>query len=98
MMPLGQRTRHPLREQGLRRPQFSVQTYSTKQAHRRASSSCLHQCLRKAQEEAMSLSWYLALILRRHLHPDYHQPRGLQMQTRPDQPEGALPLEEEGAK
>jgi hypothetical protein len=46
----------------------------------------------------MSLSWYLPLILRHHLRPDSHQLWGLQMQTRPDQPEGALPLEEEGAK
>jgi hypothetical protein len=30
--------------------------------------------------------------------PDFLQPRGLQIQKRPDQPEEALPLEEEGVK
>jgi hypothetical protein len=46
----------------------------------------------------MSLSWCLLPILRLHLHPDFLQPRGLQIQKRPDQPEEALPLEEEGVK
>jgi hypothetical protein len=46
----------------------------------------------------MSSSWYLLTSLRLHLRPDFLQPRGLQMQKRPDQPEGALPLEEEGVK
>jgi hypothetical protein len=46
----------------------------------------------------MSMSWCLSLILRHHLRPDFLQPRGLQIQKRPDQPEEALPLEEEGAK
>jgi hypothetical protein len=46
----------------------------------------------------MSSSWYPLLILRLHLRPDFLQPRGLQIQKRPDQPEEALPLEEEGVK
>jgi hypothetical protein len=46
----------------------------------------------------MSLIWCLLLILRHHLRPDFLQPRGLQIQKRPDQPEEALPLEEEGVK
>jgi hypothetical protein len=46
----------------------------------------------------MSLSWCLLLTLRHHLRPDFLQPRGLQIQKRPDQPEEALPLEEEGTK
>jgi hypothetical protein len=46
----------------------------------------------------MSLSWYLFPILRLHLRPDFLQPRGLQIQLRSDQPEEALPLEEEGMK
>jgi hypothetical protein len=69
-----------------------------KYAHRHASSSCPHQCLQKAQGEAMSLSWYPLPILRLHLRVDFLQPRGLQIQYRPDQPEEALPLEEEGMK
>jgi hypothetical protein len=46
----------------------------------------------------MSSSWCLLLILWNHLRPDFLQPRGLQIQKRPDQPEEALPLEEEGVK
>jgi hypothetical protein len=46
----------------------------------------------------MSLSWYLLLILRLHLLPNFFQPRGLQIHWRPDQPKEALPLEEEGVK
>jgi hypothetical protein len=46
----------------------------------------------------MSLSWCLLLILRHHLRPDFLQPRGLQIQTRLDQPEEALPLEDGGVK
>jgi hypothetical protein len=46
----------------------------------------------------MSSSWCLLLILRHHLRPNFLQPRGLQIQKRPDQPEEALPLEEEGVK
>jgi hypothetical protein len=46
----------------------------------------------------MSSSWYLLPILWLHLRPDFLQPRGLQIQQRPDQPEEALPLEEEGMK
>jgi hypothetical protein len=46
----------------------------------------------------MSSSWYLLPILRLHLCPDFLQPRGLQIQWRPDQPEEALLLEEEGVK
>jgi hypothetical protein len=46
----------------------------------------------------MSSSWYPLPILRLHLRPDFLQPRGLQIQKRPDQLEEALPLEEEGAK
>jgi hypothetical protein len=46
----------------------------------------------------MSTRWFPLPILRHHLRPDSRQPRGLQIQIRPDQPEGALPLEEEGAK
>jgi hypothetical protein len=46
----------------------------------------------------MSSSWYLLPILRLHLRPDFLQPRGLQIQWRPDQPEEALPLEEESVK
>jgi hypothetical protein len=38
------------------------------------------------------------MILRHHLRSDFLQPRGLQIQKRPDQPEEALPLEEEGVK
>jgi hypothetical protein len=38
----------------------------------------------------------LLLILWHHLHPNFLQPRGLQIQKRLDQPEEALPLEEEG--
>jgi hypothetical protein len=67
-----------------------------KQAHQHASSSCLLQCLRKEQEEAMSSSWYPLPILRLHLCPDFLQPWGLQIQWRPDWLEEALPLEEEG--
>jgi hypothetical protein len=69
-----------------------------KQTRRHASSSCPHRCLQKAQEEAMLSSWCLLPILRLHLHPDFLQPRGLQIQLRSDQPEEALPLEEEGVK
>jgi hypothetical protein len=50
------------------------------------------------QEEAMSSNWCLLLIIWHHLHPDFLQPWGLQIQKRPDQPEEALPLEEEGVK
>jgi hypothetical protein len=46
----------------------------------------------------MSSNWYPLPILWLHLCPDFLQPRGLQIQKRPDQPEEALPLEEEGAK
>jgi hypothetical protein len=46
----------------------------------------------------MSTSSFPLLILRHHLCPNHRQPRGLQIQLRPDQLEGALPLEEEGAK
>jgi hypothetical protein len=46
----------------------------------------------------MSMNSCPLLILWHHLRPDSHQPRGLQIQIRPDQPEGALPLEEEGAR
>jgi hypothetical protein len=46
----------------------------------------------------MSTSQFPLLILRHHLRPNFCQPRGLQIQMRPDQPEGALPLEEEGVK
>jgi hypothetical protein len=46
----------------------------------------------------MSSSWYLLPILWLHLCPDFLQPRGLQIQWRPDQPEEALLLEEEGVK
>jgi hypothetical protein len=46
----------------------------------------------------MSSSWYPLPILWLHLRPDFLQPRGLQMQKRPDQPEEAFPLEEEGVK
>jgi hypothetical protein len=46
----------------------------------------------------MSLSWYLLLILRLHLRPDSLQPRGLQIQWRPDQPQEALLREEEEVK
>jgi hypothetical protein len=46
----------------------------------------------------MSSSWYLLPILRLHLCPDFLQPWGLQIQWRPDQPEEALLLEEEGVK
>jgi hypothetical protein len=46
----------------------------------------------------MSSSWYLLPILRLHLRPDFLQPRGLQKQQKPDQPEEALPLEGEGVK
>jgi hypothetical protein len=46
----------------------------------------------------MSSSWYPLSILWLHLHPDFLQPQGLQIQKRPDQPEEALPLEEEGVK
>jgi hypothetical protein len=46
----------------------------------------------------MSSSWYLLSILRLHLCPNFLQPRGLQIQWRPDQPEEALLLEEEGVK
>jgi hypothetical protein len=46
----------------------------------------------------MSLSWYLPLILRLHLCPDSIQPRGLQIQWRPDQPQEALLQEEEEVK
>jgi hypothetical protein len=41
----------------------------------------------------MLLSWCLLLILWHHLRPDFLQPRGLQIQKRPDQPEEALPPE-----
>jgi hypothetical protein len=40
--------------------------------------------VQKAQEEAMSSSWYPLPILRLHLRPDFLQPRGLQIQKRPD--------------
>jgi hypothetical protein len=43
----------------------------------------------------MSLRWYLLLILRLHLRPDFLQPRGLQIQWRPDQLQEALLREEE---
>jgi hypothetical protein len=46
----------------------------------------------------MSLSWYLLLILRLHLRPDFLQPQGLQIQKRPDQPKEALLLEEKDVK
>jgi hypothetical protein len=46
----------------------------------------------------MSLSWCLLLILRHHLRPDFLQPRGLQIQKRPDQSEGALPPKDGGVK
>jgi hypothetical protein len=46
----------------------------------------------------MSSSWYLLPILRLHLRPNCLQPRGLQKQQKPDQPEEALPLGEEGVK
>jgi hypothetical protein len=44
------------------------------------------------------MSSFLLLIPRHHLHPNFRQPQGLQMQERPDQLVGALPLEEEDAK
>jgi hypothetical protein len=46
----------------------------------------------------MSSSWYPLPILWLYLRPDFLQSRGLQIQKRPDQPEEALPLEEEGVK
>jgi hypothetical protein len=46
----------------------------------------------------MLMSWCLPLILWHYHCPDFLQPRGLQIQTRPDQPEEALPPEEEGVK
>jgi hypothetical protein len=46
----------------------------------------------------MSLSWCLLLILRHHLRPDFLQPRGLQIQKRPDQSEEALPPEGGGVR
>jgi hypothetical protein len=46
----------------------------------------------------MSSSWYILMILQLHLRPDFLQPRGLQIQWRPDQPEEALLLEGEGMK
>jgi hypothetical protein len=96
--PEDQSIQYLLQEQGLYQPPFSVERNSKKQIRRHASPSCPHQCLQRAQEEAMSLNWCLLLILRHHLRPDFLQPRGLQIQKRPDQPEEALPLEEEGAK
>jgi hypothetical protein len=75
-MPGGQSIQYLLREQGLYQPLFSAERNSKKQSHRHASSSCPHQCLQRAQEEAMSLSWCLLLILRHHLRPDFLQPRG----------------------
>jgi hypothetical protein len=46
----------------------------------------------------MSLSWCLLLILWHHLRLDFLQPRGLQIQKRPDQLEDALPPEDGGVK
>jgi hypothetical protein len=46
----------------------------------------------------MSSSWYLLLILRLHLRPDFLHSRGIQMQWRPDQPQEALLREEEEEK
>jgi hypothetical protein len=46
----------------------------------------------------MLLSWYLLLILRLHPCPDSLQPRGLQIQWRPDQPQEVLLREEEAVK
>jgi hypothetical protein len=58
-----------------------------KQAPRRASSSCPRQDLPKVQEEAMSSSWSLLVILRHHLRPKSPQPRELWMQQQLDPPE-----------
>jgi hypothetical protein len=46
----------------------------------------------------MLLSWYLLLTLWLHLHPDSLQPRGLQIQWRPDQLQEVLLREEEAVK
>jgi hypothetical protein len=46
----------------------------------------------------MLMSWCLPLILWHHLRLDFLQPRGLQIQKRPDQLEEALPMEKEGVK
>jgi hypothetical protein len=46
----------------------------------------------------MSLSWCLLLILRHHLRPNFLQPRGIQIQKMPDQPEEALPTEGGGVR
>jgi hypothetical protein len=46
----------------------------------------------------MSMSWYLPLILRFHLRPNFLQPRGLQIQRKPNEPQEALLQEEEEVK
>jgi hypothetical protein len=66
-----------LQEQGLYQPPFFVERNSKKQIRRHTSSSCLHQCLQRVREEAMSSNWCLLLILRHHLRPDFLQPGGL---------------------
>jgi hypothetical protein len=46
----------------------------------------------------MSMSWYLLLIPRFHLRPDFLQPRGLQIQWKLNEPQEALLQEEEEVK
>jgi hypothetical protein len=44
------------------------------------------------------MSWYLPLSLRFHLLLDFLQPRGLQIQWKPNEPQEALLQEEEEVK